>query len=83
MMEVWIRVVGASLVAQQENNPPAMQETQEMQLQSLGWEDNLEEERAAHSCILAWKIRGAWQAVVQKVIKSQTQLSNWAVKVWC
>ena len=24
MMEVWIRVVGASLVAQQVNNPPAM-----------------------------------------------------------
>ena len=31
----------------------AMQETQ---VQSLGWEDPLEEEMAAHSSILAWKI---------------------------
>ena len=53
MMELWIRVVGASLVAQQVNNPPAMQEIRETQLQSLGCEDNLEEERATHSSILA------------------------------
>ena len=32
------------------------QETQEMQVQSLGWEDPLEEEIATHSCTLAWKI---------------------------
>ena len=32
---------------------PAMQETQ---VQSLGWEDPLEKEMAAHSSILAWKI---------------------------
>ena len=32
---------------------PAMQETQ---VQSLGWEDPLEEEMAAHSGILAWKV---------------------------
>ena len=31
-----------------------MQETQEMQVQSLGWEDALEEETAAHSSILTW-----------------------------
>ena len=29
---------------------------QEMQVQSLGWEDPLEKEMAAHSSILAWKI---------------------------
>ena len=52
MMEVWIRVVGASLVAQQVNNLTTVQETREMQLQSLGCEDNLEEERATHSSIL-------------------------------
>ena len=34
-------------------NPPAMQETQ---VQSLGWEDPLEEEMAIHSNILAWRI---------------------------
>ena len=37
-------------------NLPAMQETQEMWVQSLGWEDPLEEEMATHSSILAWKI---------------------------
>ena len=37
-------------------NPPAMQETQEMQVQSLGWEDTLEKEMATHSSILAWEI---------------------------
>ena len=32
---------------------PAMRETR---VQSLGWEDPLEKEMAAHSSILAWKI---------------------------
>ena len=35
---------------------PAMQETQEVQVSALGWEDPLEEEMANHSRILAWKI---------------------------
>ena len=29
---------------------------QEMQVQSLGWEDSLEEEMATHSSTLAWEI---------------------------
>ena len=33
-----------------------MGEMQEMQVQSLGEEDPLEEEMAAHSSILAWEI---------------------------
>ena len=37
-------------------NPPAMQEMQETWVQSLGWEDPLEEEMATHSRIFAWKI---------------------------
>ena len=37
-------------------NPPAIQETQEMQVQSLGQVDPLEKEMATHSNILAWKI---------------------------
>ena len=37
-------------------NPPAMKETQEMQVRSLGQEDPLEKEIATHSRILAWKI---------------------------
>ena len=34
----------------------SMQETQETRVQSLGWEDPLEEGMAAHSSILAWRI---------------------------
>ena len=33
-----------------------MQETQEMQVRSLGQEDPLEEEMATHSSVLAWEI---------------------------
>ena len=45
----------ASLVAQMEN-PPAMQETQEMWVRSLGQEDPLEKGMATHSHIIAWRI---------------------------
>ena len=34
-------------------NPPAIQEAQEMQIRSLGWEDPLEDSIAIHSSILA------------------------------
>ena len=37
-------------------NPPAIQETQETWVPSLGQEDALEKEVATHSNILAWKI---------------------------
>ena len=43
-------------MAQQVKNSPAMQETSEAQVPSLGWEDPLEEEMATHSSILAWEI---------------------------
>ena len=36
-------------------NPPVTQETQEIWIWSLSWEDSLEEEMATHSSILAWK----------------------------
>ena len=42
-------------MAQWVQNLPAMLETQGMQVRSLGWEDPLEKEMAAHSNILAWK----------------------------
>ena len=46
---------------------------QEMQVQSLGWEDLLEKEMATHSSILAWEImdRGTWQAPVHGVARCQ------------
>ena len=37
-------------------NVPAMQEMQESQVPSLGWEDLLEKEMATHSRILVWRI---------------------------
>ena len=40
-------------MAQAVKNPPAMQDPQEMQVQSLGQENPLEEEVAAHSNIVA------------------------------
>ena len=42
-----------SSVAQMVKNLPAVQETW---VQSLGWEDPLEEGMATHSSILAWRI---------------------------
>ena len=57
-------------------NPPTMLETW---VQSLGWEDSLEEGMATHSSILAWKIlmyRGVWWATVYAVAKSWTQLTD-------
>ena len=48
---------------------------QEMWVQSLGWEDPLDKEMATHSsysCLGNPLDRGAWQATVQGVTKSQT-----------
>ena len=57
-------------------NPPALQELQETQVRSLGWEDPLEKEMATHSSILTWRIpwTGAWWVIVHGVAKSWTQL---------
>ena len=52
---------------------------QETQVQSLGWEDTLEEGMATHSNILPWRIlvdRGVWQATVHGVVKSQILLND-------
>ena len=52
---------------------------QETWVRSLGWEDPPEKGMAAHSSILAWENpmdRGAWQAIVHGVTKSQILLSN-------
>ena len=81
----------ASVVAQLVENLPAMHcsilglpcgsdsknpnVTQEIQVQSLGQEDPLEESMATHCSVLAWRIpmdRGAWEVTVRGVSKSQT-----------
>ena len=43
-------------MAQWERVHLTMQEMQETQVSSLGWEDAPEEKMATHSSILAWKI---------------------------
>ena len=52
---------------------------QETWVGSLGQEDPLEMGMLTHCSILAWRNpmdRGAWQATVYEVAKSQTRLSN-------
>ena len=69
----------ASLVTKMVKNPPAVWETW---VWSLGWEDPLEEGRAAHSIILAWRIPwteepGGLQSMVsQSVGQDLKQLST-------
>ena len=66
----------ASLVAQMVKNQLAIQETW---VQSLGWEDSLEEGMATHSSVLVWRIlmdEEAWWATIHGAAKSQTRLSD-------
>ena len=65
LIQVWVRKIywrkigyplqysWASLLAQMENNLPAMWETW---VPSLAWEDPLEKGTATHSSILTWRI---------------------------
>ena len=58
------------------NNLPVVRETW---VQSVGWEDPLEEGMATHCSIRAWSFpldRGAWWATVHGVANSWTQLSD-------
>ena len=57
------------LVAQMVKNLSATQETQ---VQSLGQEDPLEKGILQYSCLENSMDRGAWQATVHGVTKSQT-----------
>ena len=56
-----------------------MQETLEAQIQSLDWEDPLEEGNGnplQYSCLKNSTYREAWWAIVHGVTKSQTRLSK-------
>ena len=48
---------------------PAVQETQEMQLRSLGWEDPREEAPLQYSYLENPMDRGAWWATVQRALR--------------
>ena len=69
-------IVRMSLVAQTVKNLTAMWESW---VQSLGWEDSLEEDIANHSSILAWRIpmdrRARW-ATVHRIANVQTRLND-------
>ena len=54
-----------------------MQETRKTVVQSLDWEDSLEEEMAIHSHILAWKIPSTEEpgGLQSKGLQKVTQLS--------
>ena len=58
-------------MAQGLKNPPAVQETQETEVWSLGHEDPLEKGMATHSSILAWKIPGTEEPGGLQSIASQ------------
>ena len=63
-------------VAQLVKDLPAIRETR---VQSLDWEDSLEESMTTHFGLLARRSpmdRGAWQATVHRVTKSWTQLNG-------
>ena len=52
VLTIYYIIIWASLVAQMVKSLPATLETRG---QSLGWEDSLEKEKAAHSSVLAWR----------------------------
>ena len=57
-----------------------MQKTQEMWVQSLGWEDPLEEEMATHSSILAWRIPWREEPGGLQTVGPQRVGHDWASK---
>ena len=76
----FLKKVGTSQVAQWWRTHLPMQETQETQVWSLGQEDPLEEEMAAQSSILAWRIPWTEEPgrLQSRGSQSQRWLSNWA-----
>ena len=65
-------------MAQEIKNPSAVQETQELQVWPMGWEDMLAEEMATHSSVLAWKVPWTKEpgSLRPKELQSWTRLSN-------
>ena len=75
----FLKKAGASQVAQWWRIHLPMQETQEMQVWPLRQEDPLEEETAAHSSILAWRIPWTEEpGRLQSRGSQRVRLNNWA-----
>ena len=53
-----------------------IQETKEMQVQSLGWKDTLEEGMGTPSSILAWRLPRTEKATLHRITKSWIQLTT-------
>ena len=75
---VWMGFLGGSAV----KNPPAMQEMQEMWVQSLGQKDPLEEKMATHTSILAGTIPWPEEPGRLQSVGSQRVRQDWATKQW-
>ena len=60
-------------------NPPAMQETW---VQSLGWEDPVEESMATHPSILTWRIPWTEEPVGLQSMGSQSDMTKQLSLVW-
>ena len=65
-------------------NPPASAGDVRDQVQSLDWEDPLEEGMATHfsSCLENPMDRGAWWAAVHRVPKSQARLKQFTMNAY-
>ena len=68
-------------MAQLLKNPPAMQKTW---AQSLGWEDPLEEGKATHSSILAWRfpwtlVRGSQRVGHDRATFTLTKIKGFTI----
>ena len=79
MLNILLHTIMGFLGGSVVKNPPAIQEMQEMWVQSLSGEDSLEDDMSIHSSILVWKIPwteepGGLQSMGSQ--RSQTQLSD-------
>ena len=74
---IWVYTSYASQVAQLGKNPSAMHE---IPVQSLDWEDPLEEGMATHSCILPGESPWTEKPGGRQSMGSQRVVHDWATK---
>ena len=72
----------ASLIAQWVKNLTALQETQEMQVQSLDPENPWKKEMATHSSILAWRILWTEEPGGLQSMELQRARHDWATNTF-
>ena len=77
-LRLYCSLLSTQRASQWIKNPPAMQETQVMRVQYLGWEDPLEKGRATQSGIFAWRTPWTEEPVGLKSTWSQRAGHNWS-----